>query len=139
VAILLCSLLGAARSRRDSFGIAHLCRRHLLGTWGALRIASRTKGFSDKQGREAVSFFVYVLYSERKGTHYVGQTKSVSERLKRHNGGDSRSTRNGRPWRVIYCEEFDDRSQAARRERYLKSPAGWKEYSAMKQSRGTTQ
>ncbi|MFZ0333555.1 MAG: GIY-YIG nuclease family protein [Candidatus Acidiferrales bacterium] len=66
-------------------------------------------------------FFVYVLESETSGRYYVGQTKSVEERLAYHNANYSLALRNRGPWRLVYFEEYPTRSEAVRRERYIKS------------------
>ncbi|MCH8823469.1 MAG: GIY-YIG nuclease family protein [Planctomycetes bacterium] len=70
-------------------------------------------------------FCVYVLRSETSGRRYVGSTKDVNIRLSRHNAGHSKSTRAGRPWRLVYTTEaFPSRSEAVKRELFLKSGKG---------------
>jgi putative endonuclease len=53
------------------------------------------------------SYFVYVLYSRSKGTFYHGRSEEIDSRLKDHNSGKVKSTKNGTPWVVIYSEEFE--------------------------------
>lgn len=79
-----------------------------------------------------MSVSVYVLQSESTGRYYIGQGKDLRVRLKKHNNGESRSTKGGRPWRLVYSEDYPTRSEAVRRERYLKSPKGWKELQEIK-------
>lgn len=69
-------------------------------------------------------FFVYVLLSEVTGRRYVGSTRDIDERLRRHNSGHSKSTKAGRPWILAYSEEFPTRAAAVNREMYLKTGAG---------------
>jgi putative endonuclease len=69
-------------------------------------------------------FFVYVLRSETAGVSYVGHTNNIHKRLDEHNNGKSKSTRNKRPWELIYYEEFKTRSEAMSRERYYKTVKG---------------
>ena len=69
-------------------------------------------------------YYVYVLQSERTGRRYTGSAVDVAERLERHNGGRSKATKSGRPWRLIHTESFDTRAEAVRRESYLKTGAG---------------
>ena len=64
--------------------------------------------------------FVYILESEKDHSYYVGVSKNVEARLDQHNRGVGRSTRAKRPWRLIYAEEHDTRSEAVRREREIK-------------------
>ena len=54
-------------------------------------------------------------------SYYIGQTKNLESRIERHNRGYVKSTRSKRPWRIVYTEEFRNRSESMARERYLKS------------------
>jgi putative endonuclease len=69
-------------------------------------------------------YFVYVLKSESTGSSYTGHTSNLEKRLVEHNNGKSISTRSGRPWRLVYKEQYTTRSEAASRERYFKSVKG---------------
>jgi len=71
-----------------------------------------------------MSFDVYVLKSERDGIRYVGSGADCHERLRRHNKGDYRFTKGHKPWKLVYQESYSTRSEAVRRERYLKSGQG---------------
>jgi putative endonuclease len=68
-----------------------------------------------------MSYFVYILRSQKDGRYYVGSTQDLSERLQRHNEGRSKYTKAKRPWDLIYFEEYPDRSSAVRREDEIKS------------------
>jgi len=70
-----------------------------------------------------MTYFVYVLKSVEKGIYYIGSTGDLKDRLERHNSGRSKFTGSGKPWKLIYTEEFESRSDAVRREKELKS---WK-------------
>ncbi|HLD60594.1 MAG TPA: GIY-YIG nuclease family protein [Patescibacteria group bacterium] len=65
-------------------------------------------------------YYVYILKSEKTKKRYIGSTDDVTERLAEHNSGKTRSTRYGRPWYVIYTEEFKTKSEAQSREYQLK-------------------
>lgn len=69
-------------------------------------------------------FKVYVLLSLTTGNRYVGQTSDIEKRLIAHNSGDSRYTKNRGPWRLIYTEVYLSRSEAIKREKYLKTGKG---------------
>lgn len=71
-------------------------------------------------------FTVYVLKSDRDEIRYVGSGMDANERLRRHNKGDYRFTKGHRPWRLVYKETFKTRSEAVRREIFLKSGQGRK-------------
>jgi len=68
-------------------------------------------------------FTVYVIQSVA-GQRYIGQTKDLQRRLTEHNQSRSRWTKRSSQWQLIYHEDFNDRTSAVRRERYLKSGAG---------------
>ena len=65
-------------------------------------------------------FYVYILQSEKDGSYYVGSTQDLDARIQRHNQGRSKYTKTKMPWRMMYFEEFPDRSSAVRRENQIK-------------------
>lgn len=67
---------------------------------------------------------VYVLKSLTKGTQYVGMSDNTDRRLEEHHRGKVTSTKSGVPWKKIYEEECENRIEARKREKYLKSAAG---------------
>ena len=66
-------------------------------------------------------FFLYILQSQRNRKYYVGTTKDTKGRLNQHNRGVGKSTRSSRPWRLIYTEEYNSRSEAVGREKRIKN------------------
>ena len=68
--------------------------------------------------------FTYVLYSEEFDRTYTGMTKDVNKRLKQHNKKENKSTKAYVPWILIHIEQFSNRVEARRREKYLKSGIG---------------
>jgi len=67
-----------------------------------------------------MKYFVYILYSKTTDRFYIGSCSDVEERLRRHNAGATASTKNGRPWDVVYQEIFENKSKAIRHENYIK-------------------
>jgi putative endonuclease len=65
-------------------------------------------------------FTVYILYSDNLDQFYVGHTGNLDDRIKRHNQGRSKSTKTGVPWKLMYSEKFDSKSEAYQREMYIK-------------------
>ena len=64
---------------------------------------------------------LYILENEH-GVYYVGITSvPLPNRVKRHNNGEVRSTRKGKPWKLIYSEEYNDFISARSREIKIKS------------------
>jgi putative endonuclease len=71
-----------------------------------------------------MAYFLYILKSEVSDSSYVGHTSDLAKRIPEHNSGKSLSTREKRPWRIVYKEEYSTRSEAIFRERYFKSIKG---------------
>ena len=71
-------------------------------------------------------FFAYVIKSDFDGTHYYGHCEYIGIRIKRHNGGKVRYTKSRRPWKLLYSEEFETRTEAYKRELFFKSRSGYK-------------
>ena len=71
--------------------------------------------------------FVYVLKNLKNGKRYVGSTDlDPTERLKKHNYGSSQFTRRSGPFELIYQESYDNKTEARKRENFLKSGFGRK-------------
>ena len=69
-----------------------------------------------------MSYFVYVIGSLKnfKPKTYVGWTKDLNERLRKHNSGKGAKSTKGRKWKIIYHEIFNSKEKAMKREYYLK-------------------
>ena len=80
--------------------------------------------------------FVYVIKSLKDGNFYIGSTDDLNRRIKDHNSGKNRSTKNRRPFKLVYFEQFDTKYQAEKREKLFKNShsilykaAGWEDKS----------
>ena len=72
-------------------------------------------------------FTVYVLYSEKHKTKYIGYTSNLLERFKSHNSlGTKGFTLKYRPWKVLHTEVFETQNEAIKREKQLKGGQGRK-------------
>ena len=69
-------------------------------------------------------YSVYVLKSLNDNFHYIGHSFNLGNRLKIHNAKKVRSTKAHAPYKIIYHEEYKSRSEAQKREYYLKSRNG---------------
>ena len=69
-----------------------------------------------------MNYFVYVLGSIKnsKSKTYVGWTKDLNKRLRKHNLSKGAKSTKGRKWKIIYYEIFNSKEKAMRREYYLK-------------------
>ncbi|MFH0779666.1 MAG: GIY-YIG nuclease family protein [Parcubacteria group bacterium] len=69
-------------------------------------------------------YTVYIQQSEINKKYYTGHTENLANRLKQHNSGEVRSTKTGRPWHVVYTENFGTKNEAYKREMQIKSYKG---------------
>ena len=77
-------------------------------------------------------YYVYVLKSLKDSRRYIGYTENFERRITEHNNGLVKSTRNRRPFELIYFEEFDNKTEALIREKFFKSGKGRKYLSTIK-------
>ena len=68
--------------------------------------------------------FVYVLYSLKDYRLYKGSTSNIQKRLIRHNSGGSTSTAKRKPFVLVHIEQFENKSDALKREIFLKTLEG---------------
>ena len=69
-------------------------------------------------------YFTYIIQSLTDNNYYTGYTSDLKKRLERHNAGRSRATKERRPFKLVYCESFENKSEAIKRECFLKSKVG---------------
>jgi putative endonuclease len=69
-------------------------------------------------------YYIYVLQSLKDYNWYTGYTNDLKKRLKEHNDGKNISTKNRRPFKLIYFEGCLNEEDAKAREKYLKSGMG---------------
>ena len=68
-----------------------------------------------------MNFSVYVLRSLRNGDLYIGSTEDFDNRIKLHNCGRVKSTKAYRPWELLEIRGCDNRGEAMKLEKFLKS------------------
>lgn len=66
-------------------------------------------------------YFVYVLKSKKDGKFYTGYTKNLKLRFELHNLGLVKSTKDRKPFELIYFEGCLNQQDATHREKYLKT------------------
>lgn len=69
-------------------------------------------------------YFVYAISSLTKNYIYVGLTDNVERRVMQHNKGYEKTTKPYLPYKIILIEEFVTRTDARKREKYLKAGIG---------------
>jgi len=66
-------------------------------------------------------FFVYIIGTKHpKVRTYVGWSNDIEKRLKAHNNSKGAKFTRGSKWKLLYQEELSSKSEAMRREIYLK-------------------
>ena len=65
-------------------------------------------------------YWVYILQSLKDKSFYIGYTGNLEARIKEHNEGYTRYTEHKRPWKLVYQELFYSKTDAIKRERFLK-------------------
>jgi len=71
-----------------------------------------------------MSYFVYILQSLKDHKFYIGSSSDVYKRLQYHNDGKQRSTKYRTPFKLIYFEELNSKTEALKREKHIKSFKG---------------
>ncbi|MCX6723847.1 MAG: GIY-YIG nuclease family protein [Candidatus Staskawiczbacteria bacterium] len=79
------------------------------------------------QNPDTHMYYVYIIKSEKRNYNYVGITNNPERRIKEHNRGYNRITKPYKPFKIILIEKHFDRTEARKREKFLKSGYG-KEY-----------
>ena len=65
-------------------------------------------------------YFIYILYSHSRDRYYIGSSSDINARLVRHNAGATPSTKPGRPCVIVYSECFTSKTDALKRENFIK-------------------
>jgi putative endonuclease len=69
-------------------------------------------------------YYTYILRSKKDMQFYAGFTKDLKLRFEQHKKGLVESTKDRRPFELIYYEACLDEKDAMRREKYLKTYLG---------------
>ncbi|HEY4505984.1 MAG TPA: GIY-YIG nuclease family protein [Candidatus Paceibacterota bacterium] len=69
-------------------------------------------------------FYVYIIESKKDGTHYVGVTEDLRQRLKEHNQATHTYTARKQPFIIYWYCVFNNKMKAYKFERYLKHGSG---------------
>jgi len=92
-------------------------------TWG-VRVPPEEPGFIVLLGLPPVPYYVYIIYTETNQRYYCGFTSNLEQRVSQHNnpGFDAAKTtsRFKGPWKLIWKEEYLSKTEALKRERWIK-------------------
>ena len=67
-----------------------------------------------------MEYYTYIIQSKTTGKYYIGHTSNLERRLKEHNSGQTKSTRNGDPWDLVYTKTFPNSSESIKFELKIK-------------------
>ena len=74
-----------------------------------------------------MNFYVYILKSLKDNKLYIGYTTDFKKRIEYHNSGLNTSTKNRRPFKLLFAESFINEKDARKRERFFKTGHGREE------------
>ena len=69
-------------------------------------------------------YYLYAIVNKDKKYIYVGISDNYTRRIEQHNNGYNKTTKPYRPFEILLIEKFDNRIEARKREKYLKSGCG---------------
>ncbi len=69
-------------------------------------------------------FYFYVMKSKKDNELYRGFTENLEKRFKEHNSGYVKSTKDRKPFILVYYEAYRSEADARARERQIKRRAG---------------
>jgi len=67
-----------------------------------------------------MEYVVYILFSEKMGRYYCGQSDNLEKRLAIHSNGGKKYTSKGVPWNLVKIYNCASRSEAIILERKIK-------------------
>jgi putative endonuclease len=65
-------------------------------------------------------YIAYIIKSLKVNRYYIGSTENIERRLSYHNSGKVKSTKAYKPWKIVYTERFETKSDALKREKQIK-------------------
>ncbi len=67
-------------------------------------------------------FWTYIIYSEKFDKYYIGYSIDIEGRMAAHNHPKNKGyTKKLQPWRLVYSKSFENKHEAMKYEKYLKS------------------
>lgn len=65
-------------------------------------------------------YYVYIIQSEKSGKYYIGSTDNTDKRLREHNRNQVRATRHRGPYKLVYKEQMETKTEARKKENKIK-------------------
>ncbi len=67
-----------------------------------------------------MSHCIYILQSQKDDSFYIGCSENPERRLEKHNLPHKGYTARKQPWRLVYMEGIESKTEALKRENFLK-------------------
>jgi len=69
-----------------------------------------------------MTYFVYILYSEKIDKYYIGYTSDLTQRLDFHNSIEKNKiwSKRGIPWNLVFSHQANSKSDALKLEKFIK-------------------
>ena len=64
------------------------------------------------------SYYTYIIQSLKDESFYIGYSCDLEKGIMFHNGGLSKYTSTKTPWKLVYFEKFETKSDAIKREKF---------------------
>ena len=65
-------------------------------------------------------YYTYILYSNKIGKYYTGQTQDLQNRLKEHLSGEGKYSSLSHDWQLVWSQKCESRSEALKLETKIK-------------------
>ena len=85
---------------------------------------AKAEAFRAKAGKKTNMYYVYILKSLKDKSLYIGVTKNLKRRIKKHNFGEVKYTKTKKPYKLIWFCVFANKEKSYKFEKYLKSGSG---------------
>ena len=69
-------------------------------------------------------YYVYIFQSQKDKTYYIGITKNLKKRIKKHNLGKIKYTSHRKPYKLLFHCVFLNKEKAYKFEKHLKTGLG---------------
>ncbi len=73
---------------------------------------------------EDTFYYIYILKSLKDNKLYIGKTKNLKKRFKKHATGRVPATKNRRPLKLVYYEAYTNKKSWSKQELFYKSGIG---------------
>ncbi len=84
----------------------------LLYNFANIKLLKKLLGPIAPQLENYIMFYVYIIKSKKDNNIYIGYTNDLIRRLKEHNSGKSKYTKDKFPYELVYYESYKNMADA---------------------------